>query len=338
MRYRRIKKPQIFQVRFFMKNKHDKKKLLFLRQEARFLKHRLMDADLLEIFTGERAGSREEKKKLHEIISKIQQDIYIEAIYILTHTFINNASEARTMFEEIIQHRNNMVHALKRNVSVHVAALDYLQNIRNILKKPTIIEADKYEEFVYRAIVDETTQAFEKDLLDVDLEAEIERSKRFDNRFSILFIDLDNLKSINDSYGHETGTKAIQTVSNCASQNMRKYDSLYRYGGDEFVVLLPRSNAGEAYHIAKRILEQINKSSFKHVPLRIGASIGIATFDNKRITDRKTLLCAADSALYSAKHAGKNRINIFYSKPNKNKRTIAKKTWSNACSQSLKRR
>ena len=308
-----------------MKNMHDKKKILFLRQEAMFLKHRLMNADLLEIFTGERSGSAKEQKKLREIISKLQQGIYIEAIYILTHTFINNASEARAMFEEIIQHRNNMVHALKRNVSVHVAALDYLQNIRNILKKPTIIEADKYEEFVYRAIVDETTQAFEKDLLDVDLEAEIERCKRFGNRFSILFIDLDNLKSINDSYGHEIGTRAIQTVSNCAGQNMRKYDSMYRYGGDEFVVLLPRTNADEASIISQRILDRVNKSSFEHAALRIGASIGIATFDNKCITDRKILLCAADSALYSAKHAGKNRINIFHPKSDKNKRLIAKK-------------
>lgn len=308
-----------------MKNKDDKKKLMFLRQEARFLKHRLMNADLIEIFTGERSGSEEEQKKLREIIGKLQQGIYIEAIYILTHTFINNALEARIMFEEIIQHRNNMVHALKRNVSVHVAALDYLQNIRNILKKPTIIEADKYEEFVYRAIVDETTQAFEKDLLDADLEAEIERSKRFSNSFSILFIDLDNLKAINDSYGHEIGTKAIQTVCNCASQKLRKYDSIYRYGGDEFIVLLPRTNADEAFTISQRILDRVNKSSFEHAALRIGASIGIATFDNKRITDRKTLLCAADSALYSAKYAGKNRINIFYPKPNKNKRSIAKK-------------
>jgi diguanylate cyclase len=119
------------------------------------------------------------------------------------------------------------------------------------------------------------------------------------------------LKTINDAYGHEIGTRAIQTVCKCARHHFRK------------VVLLPRSEADEAHHIAKRILEQINKSAFKHIPLRIGASIGIATFDNKLITDRKSLLSAADSALYSAKQTGKNRINIFCPKSNKKKRLIA---------------
>ena len=204
-----------------------------------------------------------------------------------------------------------MVRTLKRNVSVQVAALDYLQNVRNILRKPTIIEADQYEEFVYRAVVDETTQAFEKDLLDTDLEAEIEKSRRFNTLFSILFIDLDDLKTINDTYGHETGTETIRLVSKCVHENLRKYDAMYRYGGDEFVVLLPQCETGEARIIASRIQSRVNAVPLEGIPKRISVSIGVATFDNIVITSRKSLINAADAALYEAKRKGRNSVCVY---------------------------
>jgi phosphotransferase system enzyme I (PtsI) len=129
--------------------------------------------------------------------------------------------------------------------------------------------------------------------------------------FSILFVDLDDLKTINDTYGHETGTRAIQVVSKSINDNLRKYDSVYRYGGDEFVVLLPRSETEEACDTAQRIHKLITDTTFNTIPLKIGVSIGIATFDNIMITDRQSLLNAADSALYDAKKRGKNSVCIF---------------------------
>lgn len=279
-----------------------------LSREARFLKNRLLDSTLLEIFTGEREGTDEERKKLHAITKKRKKGIYTEAVFLLTHTFVSDSREAQRIFEDIIHHRNSLVRSLKRNVSVQVAALDYMQNVRNILKRPTIIEADQYEQFVYRAVVDETTQAFDKDLLEDDIDGEIEKSHRFGTIFSILFIDLDDLKTINDTYGHETGTRAIQAVSQGINENLRKYDSVYRYGGDEFIVLLPRSGSTEAFEIAKRIQMVINEKSFDTIPLKIGVSIGTATFDNLVISDRISLITAADSALYNAKKQGKNNV------------------------------
>jgi len=282
-----------------------------LSLEARFLKNRQLDVTLLEIFTGERTGTDTEIKRLLSIKNTLKKDIYKEAVYLLTHTCMNDSKEAKQVFEDIINHRNSMVRSLKRNISVQVAALDYMQNIRNILKRPTIIEADQHEEFAYRALVDQTTQAFEKDLMEHDIDGEIEKSRRFNTVFSILFVDLDDLKTINDTYGHETGTRAIQAVSKGINDNLRKYDSIYRYGGDEFIVLLPGSESEEACETAKRIQKLITTTPFAAIPLKIAVSIGVATFDNLMISDRQSLLNAADSALYDAKKQGKNRVCIF---------------------------
>jgi hypothetical protein len=145
-----------------------------ISQEAKFLKNRMLDSSILDIFTGERYGTYEERNQLNKVIKKLKKRVYVEAVYLLTHSLVENEKEAHKIFEDIVHHRNSMVKALKRNVTVQVAALDYIQNIRNILKRPTIIEEDKYEEFAYRATFDETTQAFDKDLLDAELDSQVE--------------------------------------------------------------------------------------------------------------------------------------------------------------------
>lgn len=281
-----------------------------LSQEAGFLKRGELDPSLLEILTGERRGSVHEREKLESIRKKMGEKIYTEAVYHLTHIFVSDAPEAHQIFTSIILHRDQMMERLGRDVSVQVAALDYLQSVRKMLKRPTIVESDKYRGFAYRAMVDSTTQAFEKELLDADLEAEIEKARRFGTIFTVLFIDVDNLKIINDSHGHLAGTRAIQHICGCVKRNLRRYDSLYRYGGDEFVVLLPRSTEKEAMRTAERIMKLINRDTSRSA-YRIGASIGIASFDNAFITEKEQLLSAADSALYDAKRGGKNTISVY---------------------------
>lgn len=279
-----------------------------IAREARFLKETLLDPALLEVFAGERAGTAEERAKLNHSIARLKGRIFTEAVYLLARVYIEDPREARRIFDDIIRHRNAMVRALKRFVSIEVAALDYMQNVRNVLKQPTIIEADQYNEFAYHAILDETTQAYDKHLLDSDIEAEMEKARRFGTGFSVLFIDLDNLKQINDQWGHEAGTRAIQHVSSIIRENLRKYDALYRYGGDEFVVLLPRADGRQACETARRVLERVRKVPEELLPSRPGISIGIATYDPDEHRSASDLLAAADNALYEAKREGKNAI------------------------------
>ena len=281
-----------------------------LNFEAKLRKELHLNENLIEVLSEERTGSTHEIKTLASLKKEIGNRIYVEAVYLLTHKFIENSSDARKIFKEILIHRKNMAKILDRNVSIQVAALDYMQNIRNILKKPTIIESDQYREFTDKAIIDETTSTYDKNLLQSDLESEIEKSQRLGIPFSILFIDLDNLKQINDTYGHEIGTRVLKLVSSCIRQNLRRYDSVYRYGGDEFLVILPGDNCSQAYKTAQRIMDLLH-SPVTDIPLTPTISIGIACFDNQIIKDQKTLFNSADKALYAAKQKGKNMVQVF---------------------------
>lgn len=293
-----------------------------LNFEAKLRKELHLNENLIEVLSEERTGSTHEIKTLASLKKEIGNRIYVEAVYLLTHKFIENSSDARKIFKEILNHRNKMAKILGRNVSIQVAALDYMQNIRNILKKPTIIESDQYREFTDKAIIDETTSAYDKNLLQSNLESEIEKSQRLSIPFSILFIDLDNLKQINDTYGHEIGTRVLQLVSNCIRQNLRRYDSVYRYGGDEFLVILPGDNCSQAYKTAQRIMDLLH-SPVTDIPLTPTISIGIACFDNRIIKDRKTLFNSADKALYEAKQKGKNMIQVFGNNLHKSRQQLS---------------
>lgn len=281
-----------------------------IAREAKLMKGEGLNHRLLEIFAGERKGSVEERDRLKALIGSLKDRIYTEAVYLLTHTEIEQPRRARKVYEDIVHHRNEMVRVLKRNVSMEVAALDYMQNVRNVLKEPTIIEADQYQDFVYRAILDETTQTYEKDLLDADIDSEIEKARRFGTLFSLLFLDLDDLKHINDTYGHEVGTRAIQLLSSCARKNLRKYDSIYRYGGDEFVILLPRADEEQACNTARRIMALLRRTAGGKLPESPNVSIGVATYGKQNLKTREALLSAADAALYEAKRSGKDAIRV----------------------------
>jgi len=278
--------------------------------ETNLLKKKGLTIDLLEILSGERDGTKHEITTLNRIMSRLKEKVFIEAVYLLTHMYIDVPGEAHSIFNEIMEHRKHMMASLGRSVSIQVAALDYLQNVRNILKRPIVVEEDTYKEFTYKALFDKTTKTFERSLMDGTIDGEIEKAQRYSVPFSILFIDLDNLKKINDSYGHEIGTKAIQFISRCIRRNLRKYDSIYRYGGDEFVVSLPGTDVHRALIIAQRISEVVHTGRVAGLARKVGISIGVAQYSKKEMKGRKDLLNAADRALYEAKRLGKSKINV----------------------------
>lgn len=270
-----------------------------------------LTGELLEILTGDRNGTNFEKKRLLRLTSRLKEKIFIEAVFLLTHKYIRNSEIAHQMFNKILEHRDGMIKALGRDVSIQVAALDYFQNIRKVLKKPVIIEARQYNEYTKRAALDKTTRTFDRDMLDPDIDAEIEKANRFGTIFSLLFIDLDNLKMINDTWGHETGTRAIKHVVDCTRRKIRKYDTIYRYGGDEFVVLLPNSAIIQAFNTARRILNYLHDTGLGDLPVSPTISIGISSFDNTAVKTREHLLSFADKALYQAKREGGNMIRVY---------------------------
>lgn len=163
------------------------------------------------------------------------------------------------------------------------------------------------------SITDELTQISNRRHFMNELEKEIERAKRFSRNLSLLILDIDKFKYYNDTYGHIFGDKVIQSVARSLAETIRKIDFVARYGGDEFVVLMPETEKAMANIFAERVKKKFSENFFenKKIPLKlkISLSIGIASFpgDAKTVDE---LMHNADLALYKAKEE-KKRVAEF---------------------------
>jgi diguanylate cyclase (GGDEF)-like protein len=143
-------------------------------------------------------------------------------------------------------------------------------------------------------------------------------AQRYDKDLSCVMIDLDGYKQMNDSYGHQVGDQILVTAGKVISANMRRMDVAARYGGDEFVLLLPHANADEAAAVANRIREEFRAASATLLKRDkgISMSIGIGSLKGNSPPHADQLVARADAALYEAKEAGRDRIML--AKPNSN--------------------
>ena len=159
-------------------------------------------------------------------------------------------------------------------------------------------------------VTDPLTGAYNKRFFYEILENSFEDFKRYGKKFSIIFIDIDNFKKINDNYGHMTGDLVLKTLVMIIKKTLRKNDLVFRFGGEEFVVLLPETDTENAIAIAERVREEIAKEQIEikqNQTLSITVSCGVAAI-NKDMVNPKDLIEIADNALYKAKKEGKNRV------------------------------
>jgi|GEM_PF-5421235 len=143
-------------------------------------------------------------------------------------------------------------------------------------------------------------------------EGEVERARRFSHPLSVLMFDWDHLKQINDTFGHPFGDKILATLIETCRRYLRALDLLGRYGGEEFLVLLPETDLPTALQIAERIRRAVEQTPM-HIEDRVifmTISIGAATFDDKTLT-LTDLVAQADQAMYRAKQAGRNRVEAY---------------------------
>jgi diguanylate cyclase (GGDEF)-like protein len=140
--------------------------------------------------------------------------------------------------------------------------------------------------------------------IEAKLAAELNRVSRSGQKLSIALIDLDHFKSINDTYGHAAGDTALRQVSQTISERLRTYDSLGRFGGDEFLLILPQTPCDDALIVTSRLSHAVNSLTFANMPKTITLSIGLTQACND--DDATTLLARADKALYLAKNDGRN--------------------------------
>jgi diguanylate cyclase (GGDEF)-like protein len=168
------------------------------------------------------------------------------------------------------------------------------------------------------AMVDGLTGLFMRRYFDARIEEEIERSKRYGTAFSVVMMDVDDFKSLNDTHGHLIGDRVLRGIANVVKSQMRGVDTAARYGGEEIAVILPRTEMVNAYNVGERIRGaiaelRITTDGDPAQSLRVTASFGIAAYPESKATDGEDLVRRADRALYRAKKTGKNRVELYWS-------------------------
>lgn len=140
------------------------------------------------------------------------------------------------------------------------------------------------------------------------LEEELKRARRYHTPLAAVMIDLDNLKPINDQLGHAAGNRAIVALAEAVTEQLRETDFAARYGGDEFVVLLPHTSSAEARALAERLRRSIRRVAVEDTRMPLRASLGVAALAAGTEASADALIRAADAALYRAKRTGRDRV------------------------------
>ncbi len=162
------------------------------------------------------------------------------------------------------------------------------------------------------SITDDCTKLYNQRHLFTILDEEVHRSARFGYELSLLFLDLDHFKNVNDKYGHLIGSKLIGMVGQCLRENLRLIDAAFRYGGDEFAILLPQTSRDSGLLVARRIARAFHRRDWRpeeniSIPLR--ASIGVASYPQDATTPQE-IVHRADELMYQVKQAGRDNVAV----------------------------
>jgi two-component system, cell cycle response regulator len=177
----------------------------------------------------------------------------------------------------------------------------------------------------YQTQIDSLTGLFNRRAFEKKIGEEFERSKRYGHPLSVVILDIDNFKKINDTYGHHGGDAALVRISEILRERSRRSDFPSRFGGEEFVLVLPETDQDSAIQVARKFHEEIRSCSFGTVdkPFVLTVSMGLTSSTKKEYSDWREMVADADCALYQAKNTGKDRIEICLPQENHRSRQVS---------------
>jgi diguanylate cyclase (GGDEF)-like protein len=195
---------------------------------------------------------------------------------------------------------------------------ELLLRLRRVLKerKLTRERIRMMEKLQKLAITDGLTKLYNSRSFYTQLELEVDRVNRYQHPLTLLLLDLDYFKNYNDSYGHLEGDKVLVRFSQIIKSCLRANDSAYRYGGEEFTVILPETGGEEARTVAQRIRAALEAERFSPVDgadVTVTISIGVTEYHNKE--ELSTFIQRADKAMYLSKQEGRNKVSLIYAEP-----------------------
>jgi two-component system, cell cycle response regulator len=194
---------------------------------------------------------------------------------------------------------NARIYACLRTKSLRDELKDKNRQLEEVLSKVELL-----------AVTDPLTELYNRRHFGIIIRKEFAGTLRYNSPISCLMIDVDHFKSINDMHGHSAGDIILKEIAQLIKNCLRKVDTLARWGGEEFAVLLPRTKKEDAFIVASRILSTISEYRFAGVEKEITVSIGIASIPDLSFDTAEKLINASDIALYKAKRKGRNRIEL----------------------------
>ena len=203
-------------------------------------------------------------------------------------------------------------------VSFNVSNLDFVLKLSEFISM-TVSNAVLYERTKKLSVTDGLTGISNRPNMEQVLRSEFERSMRYGAPLSVVLLDVDHFKGVNDTYGHQKGDEILVAFASLLKKFCRANDTAARYGGEEFLMILPQSDAQGAFKIAERVREEMMKLNFtgNESNFSVTTSGGVVELDRDFIENTDQLVAMADQALYEAKNSGRNKTVIGHSENKK---------------------
>ena len=272
--------------------------------------------DLIEVL-GQDAHIRspDDLRAIIRSLERAGDELHSELLHFLTYRWFPPA-QATALWDAILRHRRRMADRLGRPVKFRVAALDFLTGRNPQLRGVRLIAREELSVLLRHIETDEVTALHTRRHFNERLSIEVSRARRYGSPLSLLVLDLDDFKRVNDELGHLSGDSLLRRIGRLLRENTRQSDVVCRFGGDEFAILLPETTGSEAFTLAERIRLAAEKEARAELDggargrsIVVGVSIGGATFPTD-CEEADELVAMADRLCLEAKRAGKNRVKM----------------------------
>ena len=276
---------------------------------------KLTDARWIEIASGDIESHIKNDEYNLDTLGKKPGTYYRDIIFALLQIRLPE-DEAKRDWKEMLKHKFIMSEKLGRNVGIHVAALDYYTNIKRKIISPKIVDVQDYVDTASRALTDDLTKAYNRHFFEEEFRQLFANAKNTGTVFSLIMLDLDHFKIYNDLNGHIQGDLALIETVRILHAVCSPDDTVTRYGGEEFAILLPDQPLNLALKTAENIRGAI--ADYRYVneaqmpSRRLTASLGVTAYRPSH-NSSLAMMEEADSALYQAKNAGRNQVKAFLS-------------------------
>jgi diguanylate cyclase (GGDEF)-like protein len=260
--------------------------------------HRIVDA-----LAGDVAPTEKTRRLLARLKDEKKDAFLSDVLFYLTAEKYPEA-QARSLWDEVLEHKYNVSERLGRNVGIRVAAMDYLLNVRKLMLTPRVVNPEDYRRTVKLSRTDALTGLTNRRTFMDQAARVLEAAARLKAPVSLMMADLDKFKPFNDEHGHQAGDLLLQEISRLVRGSVRGGDLVGRYGGDELSLLLPKASRSEAMEVAEKIRQTIQENC-QDVGVTISVGVAQSPVDG---TTRDDLVSVADENLYVAKELGGNRI------------------------------